>query len=260
MAKPVATQIRIGCAGWSIPASQAETFAPSGSHLERYASRLNAVEINSTFYKPHRQTTYERWAQATPNDFQFSVKIPKSVTHQKKLNDVSSDLITFLANTQGLKDKLNVWLVQLPPTLEFDSDIVSRFFETFRNHSTRNIVCEPRHKSWFTDAANKLLERFHIARVAADPAIVPEAAEPSGWRQVAYYRLHGSPRKYYSSYDSNFLANLSHRLQHESNAQETWCIFDNTASGAAIENAIALSSQIAASDNMTASHRKHPSK
>lgn len=254
MAKQMATQIRIGCAGWSIPTSQGEHFASSGSHLERYASRLNAVEINSSFYKTHRQATYERWAQAVPNDFRFSVKIPKSITHQKKLNEVSDDLTTFLANTQGLEHKLDTLLVQLPPTLEFDSDIVSRFFEAFRNHCARNIVCEPRHKSWFTDAANKLLERFHIARVAADPAIIPEAGEPAGWRQVAYYRLHGSPRKYYSSYDSHFLTTLRHRLQHETNPQETWCIFDNTASGAAIENAITLSGHIAAS------HRKHPSK
>lgn len=238
--------VRLGCAGWSLSKEWADQLGSEGSHLKRYASHFNSVEINSTFYKSHRQATYSRWAKAVPEDFRFSVKIPKMVTHQKKLKDTTDDLTAFLSEVEALGNKLEVFLVQLPPTLTFDSAVIEPFFATFRSQTSRSIACEPRHLSWFTDQANKMLARFQIARVAADPAIVPEAAEPAGWNQFAYYRLHGSPRKYYSSYDSEYLAVLSRKLQLRTGAKESWCIFDNTASGAALENANSVLQQLQA--------------
>jgi uncharacterized protein YecE (DUF72 family) len=80
-----------------------------------------------------------------------------------------------------------------------------------------------------------------VARVAADPAVVPAAAEPGGWASTAYYRLHGSPRMYYSAYDAMYLSALAQRLETHRRAGVTaWCIFDNTAHGAAIGNALDL--------------------
>lgn len=234
------TPIRLGCAGWSLPKASADQFDASGTQLERYASRFNAVEINSTFYKSHRQSTYSRWAKSVPDDFQFSIKVPKEITHQKKLNNVKDELVAFLADVEALGSKLGTFLVQLPPSLEYDSDTVANFFETFRAHSSRGIVCEPRHKSWFIDLVSVQFEKFHVARVAADPGVIPEAAEPGGWNQLVYYRLHGSPRKYYSSYDADYLASLSQKLRLDAKTKKVWCIFDNTASGAAIENATAV--------------------
>src|SRR5690349_12428290 len=69
--------VRVGCAGWSLPKEHADRFPAEGSHLERYAACFPAVEINSSFYKPHRPTTYARWAASVPPDFRFSVKVPK---------------------------------------------------------------------------------------------------------------------------------------------------------------------------------------
>ena len=65
---------------WSIPKAYGVPFPPSGSHLERYGAVFNAVEINSSFYRPHRTATYERWAASVPEDFRFAVKVPKSAT------------------------------------------------------------------------------------------------------------------------------------------------------------------------------------
>ncbi len=87
--------LRIGTAGWSVPALYAEEMPRGGSHLERYARRLNAVEINSSFYRPHQRKTYERWAQSTPADFRFSVKVPKAITHEARLADCDPLLIVF---------------------------------------------------------------------------------------------------------------------------------------------------------------------
>lgn len=235
-----ATRIRLGCAGWSLPKESAAQFGAEGTHLERYASQFNAVEINSTFYKVHRQSTFSRWAQSVPDDFRFSVKVPKEITHHKKLGNSADALVAFLDDVQGLGNKLETYLVQLPPTLEFDSSIVSEFLTTFRAVSSCGIACEPRHKSWFSNRANTLLAKFAVARVAADPAVVPEAAEPGGGNQLVYYRLHGSPRKYYSSYNDGFLNALSQKLQLEAKSKSVWCIFDNTASGAATDNARAV--------------------
>ena len=102
------------------------------------------------------------------------------------------------------------------------------------------VVCEPRHATWFSPTVSALLDRYGISRVAADPPPVPEAAVPGGWPRLAYFRLHGSPRKYWSRYDENTLARLATSVRSISAAAEVWCVFDNTASGAAIENACEL--------------------
>ncbi|WP_408901606.1 DUF72 domain-containing protein, partial [Pararoseomonas indoligenes] len=77
--------VQIGTAGWSIPKQHAGEFDADGSHLERYARRLPAVEINSSFYRPHRPATYERWAASTPESFRFSAKVPRTITHDCRL-------------------------------------------------------------------------------------------------------------------------------------------------------------------------------
>src|SRR5882672_7704627 len=94
--------LRVGTAGWSVPSRYAAVVPPGGSHLERYARRLNVAEINSSFYRPHQRKTYERWAQSTPIDFRFSVKVPKAVTHERRLIDCGALLDRFVAEVTGL--------------------------------------------------------------------------------------------------------------------------------------------------------------
>src|SRR5258708_2979797 len=98
--------LRVGCAGWSIPKKQAHHFPGAGSHLERYAGRFNAVEINSSFYRPHRPTTYARWADSVPAGFRFAVKVPREITHERRLVDAAEGLDRFLAEACALGDRL----------------------------------------------------------------------------------------------------------------------------------------------------------
>jgi uncharacterized protein YecE (DUF72 family) len=108
-----------------------------------------------------------------------------------------------------------------------------------RSRFAGGIVCEPRHLSWFTPDVETLLGELLIARVAADPAPVPGAGEPGGWRGLSYYRLHGSPRIYYSRYDPETLSGVAARLAADAKAgAESWAIFDNTAAFAATGDAL----------------------
>jgi uncharacterized protein YecE (DUF72 family) len=174
-----------------------------------------------------------------PDGFRFAVKLPKAITHEKRLADCGESIEAFAAQTAELGDRRGPILAQLPPSLVFDARTAARFFGDLRDAiGDGPIVCEPRHASWFAPAADRVLIDHHIARVAADPAKVPEAAHPGGWPGLRYVRLHGSPRIYYSSYDAAMIAKLADDAR--AAEVEAWTIFDNTTSGAAIENALAM--------------------
>jgi len=229
----------IGTAGWTLPREMQARFPGAGTHLERYARVFRCVEINSTFHRPHRASTFARWAASVPAGFRFALKIPKTITHAAKLAGTRSLVESFLADIEPLGTAADCLLVQLPPKLEFESRRARAFFSFLRDRFPRSIACEPRHASWFTPAAERLLRDLRIARVAAHPSRGPGGAEPGGWNGLVYYRLHGFPRVYYSSYDAGFLDALAGRLQ-RAGATPTWCIFDNTTLGAGTANALSV--------------------
>lgn len=235
----MATHVRIGCAGW--PAPPAEDGLASGSRLERYARVLRATEINSSFHRPHRVQTYERWAASVPADFRFAVKMPKAITHEARLVRSAKLLHAFLGEIAGLGERLGPLLLQLPPSLEYDT-AARRFLDLLRRHHQGAVACEPRHPSWFEPAPDEALRERRIARVAADPARVTAAAVPGGWDGLRYFRLHGSPVMYRSSYGPAYLEALAQTLR---SGGEAWCIFDNTAGPHAWSNALDLQTHLA---------------
>ncbi len=227
--------ISIGTAGWSIPKAVRERFPEGGSILERYALAFDAVEINSSFYRPHRPETYARWAASTPDRFRFAVKLPKIITHERRLIDSAEPLERFLTETAALGCKRGPILIQLPPSLRFDAATVERFLDLLRSLCEGDVAIEPRHVSWFAPEVEALLTRRRIARVAADPAVCEAAAHPGGWKGFSYWRLHGSPQMYASPYGAERIATLFENL-----TQSSWVIFDNTMHGAAAEDALLL--------------------
>lgn len=206
--------------------------------LQRYASRFDAVEINSSFYRPHRRETYLRWAAETPGRFRFAVKMPQRITHELALARAAPDLELFFEQVAGLGRKLGCVLVQLPGSFAFAAPLVRRFLGLVRALHDGPVAWEPRHRSWFTPAADALLSRHGVARVAADPACAPEAGEPGASDAIRYWRLHGSPRMYWSPYGPERIAALSARIA--SATAPTWVVFDNTAAGHAVADALAL--------------------
>lgn len=223
----------VATAGWSIPKTVAGRFPETGSGLERYAAVFDGVEINSTFYRRHRTTTFERWAKAVPDRFRFSVKIPREITHHARLRGIETLFHAFVDEVSALDGKLGPLLCQLPPSLGFDAQEMETAFAAMRRVFSGPLVIEPRHRSWASQPAREALRRHAIHRVLADPAPVWPPADFHD--PPKYVRLHGTPDIYYSNYGDAEIRAVARRL-----APGSWCVFDNTASGAAIANALTM--------------------
>ncbi len=234
----------VGCAGWAIPGADKAAFPAEGSHLERYAQRFGAVEINSSFYRPHRSATYARWAACVPAAFRFCVKLPRTITHEAGLRDADGLVREFAAQAGALGTNLGCVLVQLPPKLDFDPALAARFFALMQSEFSCSIACEARHPGWFEDSASALLEQRGVIRVIADPPKGQQGPhQPTA--ETIYVRLHGAPRIYYSSYGDDYLDELAgNMIQHGQAGRTVWAMFDNTASGASVPNALRVQGAI----------------
>jgi uncharacterized protein YecE (DUF72 family) len=215
-----------------------------GSHLIRYAHRLPITEIDSTFYRAYPAATYVRWAACVPAEFRFAVKLPREITHVRHLANASALLEAFLREVGHLGPKLGPLLIQLPVTLPFEPDAAHEFLRLLRQQHDGLVACEPRNATWFTTEAAACFERYTIARVASDPAVLPAAEQPAGWTGLAYYRLHGPPKQLQTStYSETALRQLASKLlarAAQPSTDQVWCIFDNTRHGAATHNALML--------------------
>lgn len=232
--------IVIGCAGWSVPGAERAHFPEQGSHLERYAAVFPGVEINTSFYRPHRPATYARWRDSVPEAFRFAVKMPKEITHVLRLQNADDALQRFLGEATQLQRKLGCLLVQLPPQLPYDAAVAPSFFRRLRSMTDVAVVCEPRHPTWFAAAAGGTLAESDVAYVTADPPVAP-LPKTSRAARTAYFRLHGSPVVYHSAYSDAYLERVAARIECEARGgRQVWCVFDNTASGAAVPNALSL--------------------
>lgn len=223
----------IATAGWAVPKSIAHHFGQEGSSLTRYATVFSGVEINSTFYRRHQQSTFERWATAVPDNFKFSVKIPKEITHDRAMVDIADAFRRFLDDITPLGRKRGPLLCQLPPSLAFDEVVLAAAIKAIRAADQGQIVIEARHKSWKSEEAALLLKEFEIDPVLADPAVVWAASDFP--KPPRYVRLHGKPKIYHSSYTTDEILAFSKLL-----GPDAWCVFDNTASSAAAENGLEM--------------------
>jgi uncharacterized protein YecE (DUF72 family) len=167
--------------------------------------------------------------------------MPRTITHESALQDAATEIAQFFEDIEALQPKLGVVLIQLPPTLEFGPAEVRSFFSSLPVARGTRLVCEPRHASWFTGPADALLERLDVTRVATDPSAFAAAKHPGGSRKFAYFRWHGSPRKYYSSYPETQIKAFAADVI-KTSGRDAWCIFDNTAAHAAWPNAQVLAS------------------
>jgi uncharacterized protein YecE (DUF72 family) len=235
-------QLRIGISGWTY-APWRGTFYPKDLKQKRelaYASReLNSIEINGSFYSLQRPASYELWHRETPDDFLFSIKGGRFITHMKKLKGVETALANFFASgLLALREKLGPILWQLPPTLGFDADRLADFFnllprdtkeaaslarhhdqrlagraltKTDKNRPIRHAI-EVRHDTFKDPQFVKLLRKHDVALVVADTAGKwPYMEDVTA--DFVYSRLHGDKQLYVSGYDEPALARWTAKIQ-----------------------------------------------
>ena len=158
----------MGCSGWSYTSWQGP-FYPSNlenrAWLTYYSQVLNYVEIDSTFYSIPSEIMVKNWEKRTPDDFRFTAKFPKIITHDKRFKNVEKDLSLFYNTMEPLKDKLLALLIQLPPSYELKEGL-----EDFRNYDfffddTFRYAIEVRHPSWFSDLAYNFFRNSNVSLV-----------------------------------------------------------------------------------------------
>lgn len=197
---------------------------------------LTGVEINTSFYRNHKAHCYRKWANEVPDDFRFSVKLSKELTHVEKLEKCGWQLEQVIPPILELGEKLGCLLVQLPPKLEFSSKIVEIFLKDLRSLYSGPVVIEPRHATW--KKSLKLLGKFDCVLVRPDPNPTVNLEESVfGNNEIYYCRLHGSPQMYRTLYTIQTLERFLTLLE-QSPARNKWCVFDNTMFGHGTINAL----------------------
>ncbi|WP_027377839.1 DUF72 domain-containing protein [Kaistella palustris] len=210
---------------------------PSRDHLQYYAEHLKTVEINSTFYRKPMLKTLEKWYDATPEDFQFFLKIPKNITHVKKLNDTAEETSVFCSHIcSGLKEKVAGFLFQLPGSFKFSEENLAHLIES-ADPKFVNVV-EFRDKSWWTEQVYEKLKANNIVFSGVSyPKDLPRAVMVNNG-SLLYYRLHGIPVLFKSEYAAEELESLAKELKNFKG--KVFVFFNNTWGTAGIKNALEL--------------------
>jgi len=232
-------RIFIGCSGFHNK-DWKEKFYPAGlpqsRWFEYYCSKFNTLELNTTFYRFPRVETLQRWYDKSPENFVFSVKVPRLITHYKQLKDSERMLSDFYSSVRdGLQDKLGAVLFQLPSRITYSEDFLSRILEAV-DEDFRNVV-EFRHASWWNSRVYSILGKEGIIFCGISHPDLPREIVRN--RSTIYYRFHGLKKLYFSQYTKKDIDAFSDALEQES-VNTAYVYFNNTATLAAVKNAVQL--------------------
>lgn len=229
-------KVYIGCSGFHYKEWK-NVFYPAGLARSKwfgfYCEHFNTLELNVTFYRFPTEKSLEKWYSSSPEEFMFSVKVPRAITHYKKFTDCEKMLEGFYGSIrQGLKQKLGCVLFQLPPQLMYSEELLEKIIISL-DPSYKNVV-EFRHESWWNKVVLNTLKKHDIIFSGITYPRLPDDVVKT--TKTLYYRLHGVPVLYKSAYSENFLEELAKKINHQ-NSKEVWIYFNNTWGTAAIENA-----------------------
>jgi uncharacterized protein YecE (DUF72 family) len=231
--------MRVGTSGWQNVTFLGRFYPAtvrSAEQLRYYSERLNAAEVNSTFYRFSRPSTFASWREKSAEGFRMTVKAPRTFTHENGLRDPEGRLREFLEASAHLGEKLGPTLFQLPHSFEADLRRLSSFLKTLP--SGRRFAFELRHPSWHRPATYRLLERHGAAFCVFDIRQSPSPVVATS--DFVYVRLHGPLRQpYRGAYSRDALEQWLDRAHAwEREGREAYLFFDNTMSGEAIEHAL----------------------
>ena len=233
-------KLYIGCSGFTNRDWKGFFFPeelPSKEQLNFYSTQFNSVEINSSFYRRPRLQTLQNWYERTGEDFKFFIKIPKTITHIKRLKATAAETADFCSHVhEGIREKLAGFLFQLPPSFHYSEEHVEQVIETV-DSGFLNVV-EFRHKSWWNDEILEALKDKNIVFSGVSfPKDLPNDLIINNDKS-AYYRLHGVPVLFKSEYSEEELEKLATEIKKA--RQEVFVFFNNTWGTAALTNALYL--------------------
>ena len=228
---------RIGCSGYHYPEWRGIFYPQKMTKalwFQYYCEHFKTIELNVTFYKFPRVEFLETWYDRCPAGFTFSVKAPRVITHFKKFKDAQRYLSDFYTTVRlGLKDKLGCVLFQFPATFVYDEERLERIVR-LTDLSFVNVF-EFRHESWWNENVFRSFSERNIIFCGMDhPALPADIVRTSA---KVYHRMHGVPHLYFSKYSTERLEEIVQETIRQTDVNEVYIYFNNTADGAAIENA-----------------------
>ena len=238
-----ALKIYIGCSGFHYKEWKSVFYPerlPQSKWFRFYCEHFNTLELNVTFYKFPTEKSLTKWYTESPEDFKFSVKVPKAITHFKKFNDCERMLGDFYKSVQqGLQQKLGCVLFQLPPQIIYSEEIVQKIIGLL-NPSFKNVI-EFRSAGWWNKNVFGQLKKNNIVFTGISYPNLPDNVIKTS--SNLYYRFHGVPVLYKSAYPESFLENIIEQIN-KLKVKEAWIYFNNTWGTAAIKNAKFLQRKI----------------
>ncbi|ALM48534.1 hypothetical protein AMR72_06240 [Flavobacterium psychrophilum] len=214
---------------------------PASKRFTYYCEHFSTYEINATFYKFPTEKSLKAWYDKSPQEFVFSVKAPKVITHLKKFIDVQNEIDEFYKLcSEGLKQKLGFVLFQLPPSFNYSEERLNLILKSL-NPKYKNVV-EFRNESWWRGDVADALAKHGIIFCSVSYPKISDAIQAN--TSTAYVRLHGVPKLFYSAYSDAYLQNLINAIEDESDVTEAYIYFNNTAGKEGIANAIVLQQMI----------------
>lgn len=234
-------QVRIGTSGWHYKHWRGNFYPAKikvDEMLSYYTQHLDSVEINNSFYRLPTADAVRNWVRHTPDEFLFSVKGSRYITHNRKLNDPKRSIAKFMKMVEGFGEKLGPILFQLPPKWNVNADRVREFLKALPRGN--RYAFEFRHPSWFTDEIYGILRHFNAAlciyEIAGFQSPVMLTAD------FTYIRLHGPAEKaYQGKYSAKTLRKWADEIETwRSHGCQVYFYFDNDQAGCAVRNAIEL--------------------
>jgi len=245
----------IGTSGWHYGHWKGR-FYPEGlprrEWLSFYAQQFPTVELNASFYRQPRASTWDLWRETAPAGFRFAVKVNRFITHIKRLGDCAESLDRFLAGARRLGDRLGPVLYQMPPAFHRTAENVARM-KAFLPLLPKELMhaFEFRHKSWFVDETMDELRQHGVAFCSYD--MVGLECPLTATAPYAYMRFHGSEARYASNYTDEMLEGWAARLRALSGEVEDVSVyFNNDAWGFAAANAAKLAELLGAARPLAA--------
>ncbi|MFV8271212.1 DUF72 domain-containing protein [Flavobacterium sp. GT2N3] len=207
---------------------------PQNKWFEFYCENFNTYELNATFYKITTLKSLQKWYDRSPENFIFSVKVPKQITHIKKFIDCSPEINNFYSICkQGFHDKLGCILFQLPSSIHYNPELLESIINLL-NPNFKNVI-EFRHESWWSEKVYNRLSENKIVFCSVSHPLLPTTIIANS--AIIYVRLHGSPQMFYSNYGHQDLKILYRNIFKKNNVTEVYMYFNNTASAAGVINA-----------------------